>query len=42
MEEDEIKRIRNLGTKSTDAIGRALQRKNIRHTDWDKFIIKEE
>ena len=42
MDEQHISRIRNLGKKSADAIARALRQKDIRNTDWDKFLIKEE
>lgn len=42
MDELHISRIRNLGKKSADAIARALRQKDIRNTDWDKFLIKEE
>jgi len=42
MNEYDIKRIRNLGKKSADAIARALQRMDIRNTDWDQFLIEDE
>ena len=41
MEEEQIKRMRNLGPVCIEAIGRALQRKKIYHTDWDKFLKKQ-
>ena len=40
MDDLQIRRIRNLGKKSADAIARALRRKNIKNTDWDNFIIR--
>lgn len=42
MDEQHIRRIRNLGKKSANAIAIALRRKGIRNTDWDHFLIKEE
>lgn len=42
MDEYHIRRIRNLGKKSADAIARALLRKDIRNTDWDLFLAKED
>lgn len=42
MNEYDIRRMRNLGKKSADAIARALRRMDIRHTDWDQFLIEKD
>ena len=42
MNEYDIKRMRNLGKKSADAIARALRRMDIRHTEWNQFLIEDE
>ena len=42
MSEYQIRRMRNLGKKSVDAIARALRRMDIRHTDWDQFLIEKD
>ncbi len=34
-----IRRIRNLGVKGSDEVARALHRFNLRHTDWDLFLL---
>lgn len=36
---DSIVRTRNMGRKTMDEIARALQKKDLRHTAWDQFII---
>ncbi|MBR2403550.1 MAG: hypothetical protein IKB01_12440 [Lachnospiraceae bacterium] len=42
MNEYDIKRMRNLGKKSADAIAWALRRMDIRNTEWDQFLIEDE
>lgn len=42
MDEYHIRRIRNLGKKSADAIARALRRMDVRNTVWDQFLIEQE
>lgn len=42
MDEYYIRRIRNLGKKSADAIARALRRMDIRNTEWDQFFVEDE
>lgn len=42
MDEHQIKRIRNLGKKSADAIARALRRLDVQNTEWERFYLEEE
>lgn len=42
MDEYHIRKMKNLGKKSANAIARALRRLDIRNTAWNQFLIEDE